>query len=45
MTKNTLCLSVALAAVLSASPAVAQTEIAWWHAMDAELGQRLEAIA
>ncbi|HEV7292263.1 MAG TPA: sn-glycerol-3-phosphate ABC transporter substrate-binding protein UgpB, partial [Devosia sp.] len=25
--------------------AFAQTEISWWHAMDAELGQKLEAIA
>ncbi|WP_332694067.1 sn-glycerol-3-phosphate ABC transporter substrate-binding protein UgpB [Devosia sp.] len=35
----------ALSLVLSTSAAFAQTEIAWWHAMDAELGQRLEAIA
>lgn len=35
----------ALSLMLSSSAAFAQTEIAWWHAMDAELGQRLEAIA
>ncbi len=45
MFKNVLGLSVGLAAVLSASAAFAQTEIAWWHAMDAELGERLEGIA
>ncbi|MHA6298298.1 sn-glycerol-3-phosphate ABC transporter substrate-binding protein UgpB [Devosia sp. CAU 1758] len=45
MSKNTLCLSVGLAAVLTATPAIAQTEIAWWHAMDAQLGERLEGIA
>lgn len=45
MFKNVLGLSVGLAAMLSASAAFAQTEIAWWHAMDAELGQRLEGIA
>ena len=44
MYKNTLCLSVALAAILSASPAMAQTEIAWWHAMGGELGAKLEEI-
>jgi sn-glycerol 3-phosphate transport system substrate-binding protein len=45
MSKNVLFLSVGLAAVLMAAPASAQTEITWWHAMDAELGQKLEAIA
>ncbi len=40
-----LCLSAGLAALIAATPAMAQTEIAWWHAMDAELGERLEAIA
>ena len=45
MSKNSLCLSIGLAAVLSATPAMAQTEVTWWHAMDAELGQKLEAIA
>ncbi|QYO77737.1 sn-glycerol-3-phosphate ABC transporter substrate-binding protein UgpB [Devosia salina] len=44
MSKNTLCLSVALATLLSASPAMAQTEIAWWHAMGGELGAKLEEI-
>jgi len=45
MFKNALFLSAGLAAMVSATPGFAQTEIAWWHAMDAELGQRLEAIA
>jgi sn-glycerol 3-phosphate transport system substrate-binding protein len=45
MSKKILSLSVGLAAMLCAAPAMAQTEIAWWHAMDAELGQKLEAIA
>jgi sn-glycerol 3-phosphate transport system substrate-binding protein len=33
------------AAAMSASSALAATEISWWHAMDAQLGQKLEAIA
>ncbi|HEV7290948.1 MAG TPA: sn-glycerol-3-phosphate ABC transporter substrate-binding protein UgpB [Devosia sp.] len=45
MFKNALFLSAGMAAVLAATPAFAQTEINWWHAMDAELGQKLEAIA
>ena len=45
MFKNALFLSAGLAAMITATPGFAQTEIAWWHAMDAELGQRLEAIA
>jgi sn-glycerol 3-phosphate transport system substrate-binding protein len=45
MTKTVFGLSVGLAAMLAAAPAFAQTEISWWHAMDAELGERLEAIA
>ncbi|WIJ26768.1 sn-glycerol-3-phosphate ABC transporter substrate-binding protein UgpB [Devosia sp. RR2S18] len=45
MFKNALFLSAGMAAVLAATPAFAQTEISWWHAMDAELGQKLEAIA
>ena len=42
MTK--LLTSTALA-VLAAVPAMAQTEIQWWHAMGGELGQKLEEIA
>ncbi len=39
-------LSIAtFAAAMSASSALAATEISWWHAMDAQLGQKLEAIA
>ncbi|MGW9229923.1 sn-glycerol-3-phosphate ABC transporter substrate-binding protein UgpB [Pseudorhizobium sp. NPDC055634] len=34
-----------LAAAMSTSSALAATEISWWHAMDAQLGQKLEAIA
>jgi len=45
MFKNVLGLSVGLAAVLSAGAAFAQTEISWWHALDAELGKKLESIA
>lgn len=44
MSKNALCLSVGLAAVLTASPAFAQTEVTWWHAMGGELGTKLEEI-
>ena len=33
------------AAAMSTSSALAATEISWWHAMDAQLGQKLEAIA
>ena len=35
MFKSVLFLSAGLAAVLSAAPVAAQTEISWWHAMDA----------
>jgi sn-glycerol 3-phosphate transport system substrate-binding protein len=41
-------LSASLAAglsLLSISPAFAVTEIAWWHAMGGELGEKLEAVA
>ncbi|MBD3765226.1 MAG: sn-glycerol-3-phosphate ABC transporter substrate-binding protein UgpB [Rhodobacterales bacterium] len=40
---RTLSLS-ALALGAAMSPALAQTEIQWWHAMGGELGQKLEAI-
>jgi sn-glycerol 3-phosphate transport system substrate-binding protein len=46
MKKLALLLSTGVIAALSHSPqAAAQTEIAWWHAMDAELGKKLEEIA
>ena len=35
----------ALAAIGFATPASAQTELQWWHAMAGELGQKLEKIA
>ena len=35
----------ALTALLSTSVVHAQTEVAWWHAMGAELGEKLEEIA
>ena len=35
----------ALTALLSTSVAQAQTEVTWWHAMGAELGEKLEEIA
>jgi sn-glycerol 3-phosphate transport system substrate-binding protein len=39
-------LSTGLLAAASYAPAaLAQTEISWWHAMDAELGKKLEEIA
>lgn len=34
-----------LGVILSSGVAFAQTEITWWHAMGAELGQKLESIA
>lgn len=36
---------LSLTAALISSTAYAQTEVTWWHAMGAELGERLEAIA
>ncbi len=45
MTKPALLLSTALAGALGAAPALAQTEITWWHAMGGELGEKLEAVA
>jgi len=46
MMKSILSSGVALAALLAASaPALAQTEISWWHSMGGELGERLNAIA
>jgi sn-glycerol 3-phosphate transport system substrate-binding protein len=46
MKKLGLLLSAAVIAALAHAPQVAaQTEIAWWHAMDAELGKKLEDIA
>ena len=37
-------LTTALTAILVASPALAATEIQWWHAMGGELGAKLEEI-
>jgi sn-glycerol 3-phosphate transport system substrate-binding protein len=37
--------AVATAAVLSASPAFAATEIMWWHAMSGQLGRQVEKLA
>lgn len=46
MKRVALLLSTAATAALAfASAPLAQTEIAWWHAMDAELGKKLEEIA
>lgn len=46
MNKLALLLSTGLLAAVSGVPAsYAQTEISWWHAMDAELGKKLEEIA
>ncbi len=38
-------LAAAAAAVTLASPALAATEITWWHAMSGELGRQLEKLA
>ena len=46
MNKLGLLLSTGLVATLALAPAAyAQTEITWWHAMGAELGEKLEEIA
>ena len=38
-------LVLAAAAIASASPALAVTDIMWWHAMSGELGRQLEKLA
>ena len=38
-------ISAALFAAFLATPASAQTEIQWWHAMAGELGQKIEKLA
>ena len=38
-------LAAAAAAVAAASPAMAATDIMWWHAMSGELGRQLEKLA
>src|SRR4051812_35688211 len=38
-------LAVAAAVVILASPALAATDIMWWHAMSGELGRQLEKLA
>lgn len=38
-------IAVAAVAVASASPALAATDIVWWHAMSGELGRQLERLA
>ncbi|GAB2786657.1 sn-glycerol-3-phosphate ABC transporter substrate-binding protein UgpB [Halomonas shantousis] len=43
--RTQLMLGLAAAALLGASPARAATQIEWWHAMGAELGQKVEEIA
>lgn len=46
MNKLALLMTTGVIAALASAPhAAAQTEIAWWHAMDAELGKKLEEIA
>ncbi len=42
---NRLVAAMTLTALLSSAPALAATEIAWWHAMSGELGKQLEALA
>ncbi len=36
---------IALVALLLSAPALAQTEVVWWHAMGGELGEKLNEIA
>src|ERR1044071_5148545 len=43
--KNLAAGLLALSASLLSGSAMAQTEITWWHAMGAELGEKLEEIA
>ncbi|MBV9567888.1 MAG: sn-glycerol-3-phosphate ABC transporter substrate-binding protein, partial [Hyphomicrobiales bacterium] len=44
--RNRIVSATALAATLAfGTPAVAQTEIQWWHAMAGELGQKIEKLA
>lgn len=38
-------LALAAAVVVSASPALAVTDVMWWHAMSGELGRQLEKLA
>ncbi|CAN5616752.1 sn-glycerol-3-phosphate ABC transporter substrate-binding protein UgpB [soil metagenome] len=45
MTKPSFMTTTALAALLAASPVVAQTEVTWWHAMSGALGELLEDVA
>ncbi len=45
MRKSTTAAAAALLATCAAAPAMAQTEITWWHAMGDVLGQKLEEIA
>ena len=46
MKRFTLAATVSAAALFGmAGPAAAQTEIAWWHAMSGELGERVEQLA
>src|SRR5947209_15711422 len=45
MTKRIVSMVAAAAAFGFASPAIAQTEIQWWHAMSGELGQKIEKLA
>ncbi|MFC4352877.1 sn-glycerol-3-phosphate ABC transporter substrate-binding protein UgpB [Fodinicurvata halophila] len=42
--KTTLATATAISALFLASPAMAQTEIQWWHAMGGSLGELLESI-
>src|SRR5699024_8770473 len=43
-TRTTLATATAISALFLASPAMAQTEIQWWHAMGGSLGELLEGI-
>ena len=46
MKKLALLMTTGVIAALAYAPhATAQTEISWWHALDAELGKKLESIA
>ncbi len=43
--KKTLALLGGVAVALATAPALAATEIHWWHAMQGELGREVERLA
>src|SRR5689334_16244544 len=45
MWKFTLKVAAVIAALVHAAPALAVTDVVWWHAMSGELGRQLEKLA